>query len=105
MAKSFKSTFARKGPSPLTEELVAVLSGKASFEFKPLFELVHAKLKARNYAGGGDEMLRLRTYEQLQNFVSQGMVKKTIKKAVKEYRGLDSLASVLTVVPINPSVV
>ena len=74
-----------------------MLSGKTSFEFKPLFEIVHSNLKARNYAGGGDEMLRLRVYEQLQNFVSQGMVKKTINKAVKEYRGLASLASVLAV--------
>lgn len=88
----------------MTEELVAVLSGKLFFEFKPLFELVHSNLKARKYAGGGDEMLRLRVYEQLQNFVSQGMVEKKITKAVKTYRGLASLASVL-IVPINPSVV
>ena len=104
MAKnSFGSSFARKAPSPLTEELVAVLSGKTSFEFKPLFDLVHSNLKARNYAGGGEEMLRLRVYEQLQNYVSQGMVKKTINKAVKEYRGLSTLASVLIVQGIPPA--
>lgn len=97
MAKSFGSTFARRGPDPLTQELVAVLSRKTSFEFKPLFELVHSNLKARNYASGGDEMLRLRAYEKLQNLVSQGMVKKTINNSVKEYRGLASLASVLDV--------
>ena len=96
MAK-YGGTFSHKGPSPLIEELVAVLSTKASFEFKPLFELVHLNLKARNYAGGGDEMLRLRVYEQLQNFVSMGMVKKSINKAIKEYRGLASLASFLEV--------
>ena len=104
MAKnSCGGTFARKTPSAMTEELVAVLSGKTSFEFKPLFELVHANLRARNSASGGEEMLRLRVYEQLQNFVSQGMVEKKIKKTVKEYRGLASLSSVL-IVPAFPPV-
>lgn len=102
MAKSFTGTFARKAPSPLTEELVAVLSCKLFFEFKPLFELVHSNLKARKYAGGGDEMLRLRVYEQLQNFVSQGLVEKKINKTVKQYRGLASLGSVLLVSAIPP---
>jgi len=37
-------------------------------------------------AGGGEEMLRLRAYEKLQNFVQAGMV----KKVGKEYRGVGS---------------
>jgi hypothetical protein len=42
-------------------------------------------------ASGGEEMLRLRAYEKLQNLVSRGMVKKSGKK----YRGLASLAKAL----------
>ena len=90
--KSFKSNFARKGPDLLTEELVAVLSGKTALEFKPLFDLVHANLCARKAANGSEEMLRLRIYEKLQHLVAGGMVKKTIKNEVKQYRGTASLA-------------
>lgn len=61
-------------------------------EFKQLFDLVHERLKARNAASGGEEMLRLRTYEKLQNLVARDMVKKTGKK----YKGLASLARALT---------
>jgi hypothetical protein len=77
------SGFTRRTPDIMTEELCAILSQKASFEFKPLYELVYANLHARNAASGGDEMLRLRAYEKLQNLVHDGMVKKTEKK----YRG------------------
>ena len=82
----------------MTEELVAVLSRKSAVEFKALFELVHANLLARNAANAGEEMLRLRLYEKLQQLVAQGAVKKTIAKEVKTYRGTASLASVLPVV-------
>lgn len=61
-----------------------MLSKKASFEFKALFDVVHANLRARNAASGGEEMLRLRAYEKLQNLVQAGIVKKT----GKEYRGV-----------------
>jgi hypothetical protein len=59
---------------------------RSSYEFKELFEIVYDKLRARNAASGGEEMLRLRAYEKLQNLVSRGMVKKTGKK----YRGVSS---------------
>lgn len=77
------SGFSRRGPDIMTEELCAVLSRKTSFEFKPLFDVIYANLQARNAASGGEEMLRLRAYEKLQNLVFGGMVKKTAKK----YRG------------------
>ena len=64
-----KSAFSRRGPDLVTEELVAVLTKKTSFEFKLLFDQVHERLKARNAASGGEEMLRLRAYEKLQNLV------------------------------------
>jgi len=97
MANCYGRTFARRGPDSITEELVAVLSRKTSFEFKPLFDLVHENLRARNAAGSSEELLRLRIYEKLQQLVNEGMVKKTINKEVKKYRGLASLASVLPV--------
>ncbi len=75
--------FSRRGPDRVAEELAAVLSKKASFEFKALFDIVHANLRDRNQAGGGEEMLRLRAYEKLQNLVRAGIV----KKIGKEYRG------------------
>jgi len=84
-----KSAFSRRLPDLVTEELVAVLSKKgASFEFKQLFDVVHDRLKKRNAASGGEEMLRLRAYEKLQHLVSRNMVKKSGKK----YKGLVSLA-------------
>jgi hypothetical protein len=76
--------FSRRGPDRVAEELAAVLSKKTSYEFKALFDIVHANLRARNAAGGGEEMLRLRAYEKLQNLVQAGIVKKTDKK----YRGV-----------------
>jgi len=91
-----KSAFSRRLPDLVTEELVAVLTKKSSFEFKQLFDVVHERLRARNAASGGEEMLRLRAYEKLQNLVSRGMVKKTGKK----YKGLASLAKAL--VPPEP---
>lgn len=93
-----KSAFSRRLPDLVTEELVAVLSKKsASFEFKQLFDVVHERLKARNAASGGEEMLRLRAYEKLQNLVSRGMVKKTGKK----YKGLVSISKALDNVPLS----
>src|SRR5277367_124948 len=100
MAIQFGGNSSRRGPDLITEELVAALSGNTSFEFKPLFDIIHGNLRARKKVSGGEEMLRLRAYEKLQSLVSQGMVKKTITKAGKKYRGLASLAQVLIVPPI-----
>ena len=72
---------------------------KSSFEFSQLFDVVHERLKERKAAGGGEEMLRLRAYEKLQNLVSRGMVKKTGKK----YKGLASLAKALPPPEAAPS--
>ncbi len=75
-----KTAFSRRLPDLVTEELVTVLSRKSTFEFKELFEIVHQNLRARNAASGGEEMLRLRAYEKLQNLVARGAVKKNGKK-------------------------
>ncbi|MFV0417068.1 MAG: hypothetical protein ACK5NG_11980 [Chthoniobacterales bacterium] len=104
-----KSAFSRRLPDLVTEELVAVLSKKnTSFEFKQLFDLVHERLRARNAASGGEEMLRLRAYEKLQNLVSRGMVKKVEKstkdaKGVKKYKGLASISKALEPPPPIPA--
>ena len=86
MAILKKNAFSRRVPDLVTEELVAVLSRRSSFEFKQLFDIVHENLRARNAASGGEEMLRLRAYEKLQNLVARGAVKKNGKK----YKGLPS---------------
>ncbi len=80
MAILKKNAFSRRVPDLVTEELVAVLSRRSSYEFKQLFETVHENLRARNAASGREEMLRLRSYEKLQNLVARGAVKKTGKK-------------------------
>lgn len=66
------------------EELATVLVKSAPIEFKALFTIVHGNLKSRNAANGGEEMLRLRSYEKLQNLVQSGFV----EKIGKEYRGV-----------------
>ena len=75
-------------PDNVTEELVAVLSSRASFEFKPLFDIILLNLRERNAASGGEEMLRLRVYEKLQSLVSRGAVDRTVTGITKKYKGV-----------------
>jgi hypothetical protein len=95
MSKGSGITFTRRGPDNITEELIAVLSSKASFEFKPLFEIMLLNLRERNAASGGEEMLRLRAYEKLQGLVSQGAVKRTVIGITKKYQGVATRMVVL----------
>jgi hypothetical protein len=88
MSKAITASFRRRMPDNVTEELVAVLSSRASFEFKPLFDLVLFKLRERNAASGGEEMLRLRVYEKLQGLVNQGAVNRTVNGITKKYKGV-----------------
>ena len=90
-----KTAFSRRLPDLVTEELAAVLASKSSYEFKELFDIVHENLKARNAASGGEEMLRLRAYEKLQNLVARGMVKKEQKK----YKGIPKQLATLEIIP------
>jgi hypothetical protein len=76
MAGNKNNTFSRRLPVVLTKELIFVLSKKTSYEFKPLFEIVHDNLRRRNAAHGGEEMLRFRAYEKLHDLVSSGAVNK-----------------------------
>src|ERR1700676_991076 len=95
-----KTAFSRRLPDLVTEELASVLSSKSSFEFKELFDVVHENLRNRNAASGGEERVRLRAYEKLQNLVARGMVKKETKK----YKGIPKqLATLQTTPPPVPA--
>ena len=94
-----KTAFSRRLPDLVTEELAAVLSSRSSYEFKELFEIVHVNLRNRNAASGGEEMLRLRAYEKLQNLVARGMVKKDGKK----YKGIPKQLATLQTIPTAPA--
>ena len=83
-------------PDNISEELVAVLSSRASFEFKPLFEILLLNLRERNAASGGEEMLRLRAYEKLQSLVGQGAVNRTVNGTTKKYKGVAARLSILS---------
>src|SRR5881398_3162411 len=95
MFKPSGVSFMRRMPDNVTEELVAVLSSTASFEFKPLFDIVLLNLRERNAASGGEEMLRLRVYEKLQGLVGQGAVNRTITGTTKKYKGVAARMIVL----------
>jgi hypothetical protein len=95
MSKRSAISFMRRAPDNITEELVAVLSSKDSFEFKPLFEIILLNLQERNAASGGQEMLRLRAYEKLQGLVSQGAVNRTVTGITKKYKGVAARMVVL----------
>ena len=88
MSKRSGISFTRRAPDNITEELIAVLSSKASFEFKPLFEIILLNLRERNAANGGEELLRLRAYEKLQGLVNQGAVNRTVTGGTKKYKGV-----------------
>src|SRR5437870_4949182 len=95
MSKPSGASFTRRAPDNLTEELVAVLSSKASFEFKPLFDILLVNLRERNAASGGEELLRLRAYEKLQGLVHQGAVNRTVIGITKKYKGVTKRMIVL----------
>jgi len=83
-----KTRFSRRVPDHVTDEIVNVLVGNDEFlGFNELFELVFERLKERNAVSGGEEMLRLRAWEKLQNLETRGMIEKKEKK----YKGLATL--------------
>jgi hypothetical protein len=84
------STFARRGPDRISEEIAKVLCKKKPLEFKALFVDVYESLRAKDATSGGEEMIRLRAYEKLQNFVRQGIVKKAGTTYIGDGRALAS---------------
>ena len=77
-------SFSLRGPDRMAEELATVLSTKGSWDFKSLFAILHTNLRSKGFANGGEEMLRLRAHEKLQNFVHTGVATKT----GREYTGV-----------------
>src|SRR5262249_2116172 len=88
MSKRSVISFTRRGPDYISEELIALLSSKVSFEFKSLFDIMLLNLRERNAASGGEEMLRLRAYEKLQGLVNQGGVKRTVIGITKKNKAV-----------------
>lgn len=82
----------RKKIDVMTEELIGALSGHEKFDFKTLFLLIYPKLKERNAVSGGEEMLRLRAYEKLQQLVQTG----NVEKANGQYSGIVAALAVLS---------
>jgi len=74
-----RKTYFRHRADLVSEELVAALLARNTYEFSDLFQAIYDKLRARNATSGGEEMLRLRAYEKLQTLVTQGLVKRTGK--------------------------
>ena len=87
MGSSGRSAYPRRFVDHVTDELVLVLRAGGDFEFKELFLKVFAGLKRKNAVSGGEEMLRLRCYEKLQDLAKRNLVKKT----GRTYCGLDGL--------------
>jgi len=88
MATTKRTRFSRGLPELVTHDVVNVLSSDDKlFGFNELFEEVYERLKERNAVSGGEEMLRLRAYEKLQNLVTRGLA----EKDGKEYRGLERI--------------
>ena len=83
MATVRKTRFSRRVPDHVTDELVNVLSDGKTYEFNVLFGLVYENLKLKNAVSGGEEMLRLRSYEKLQNLVGRGLVEKKLNALVE----------------------
>ena len=56
--------FSKKTADHVTDEIASVLqSADQVFGFNELFEMTYTRLKKRNAVSGGEEMLRLRIYE------------------------------------------
>src|SRR5256714_15392999 len=84
MFKPSGVSFARRMPDNVTEELVAVLSSRASFEFKPLFDIVLFNLRERNAASGGGEGLRFVEFEKVPGLGGRGAGHPTMNRGPKK---------------------
>ncbi len=82
-----KAPFSRRVVDHVTDELVNALSNGETYEFKPLFTKVFEALKLKNAVSGGEEMLRLRSYEKIIKLTSCGLV----EKVGKTYRALEGI--------------
>src|SRR2546427_4059970 len=88
MSKAIIASFSRRMPDNVTEELVAVLSSRASFEFKPLFDIVLLNLRERNAASGGGKMLRLRVFIKVEGRVGRGAAHRSNNRTTKKKKSV-----------------
>ena len=91
-----RKTYFRHRPDLVSEELIAALMEKDTYEFLDLFQVIYERLRTRNATSGGQEMLRLRVYEKLQTLVAQGIVKKEAKSYSAVKAALRTRASEMT---------
>ncbi|MFN0078052.1 MAG: hypothetical protein ACKVY0_16470 [Prosthecobacter sp.] len=70
-----------------------VLAGGETYEFKALFTKVFERLKLKNAVSGGEEMLRLRSYEKILKLTNCGLVQK-IGKTYRALEGIETASSV-----------
>lgn len=78
-ARVFLTSRSRRLPDHVTDTICEVLSDKP-VGFNELFEKVWEESLANNRVSGGEEMMRLRTYEKLQNLVHKGFAGKVGKE-------------------------
>jgi hypothetical protein len=91
MATTRRTRFSRRIPDHVTDELVVVLKeNDDALEFNKLFELVYENLKEKNAVSGGEEMLRLRAYEKLQNLLIHTAMKADSSKVMDYVRRLEN---------------
>ncbi len=87
MAARSKNAFSRRLADPLTDELVIALSDGQTYDFRALFTKVFEGIKRKKAASGGEEMLRLRSYEKLLALAKRGFV----SKCGRSFTGLSRL--------------
>ena len=87
MLEDRRSRSSRKTPDLVTDELILILHEAGMLEFNDIFQRTVVVMKAKHMSLGGEEILRLRIYEKLQNLVSAGGLKG------REYTALPKLIS------------
>lgn len=77
MQEDRKYHSSRKTPDLVTDVLILILLEAGVLEFNDIFQRAVTVMKENHIPLGGEEILRLRIYEKLQNLVSSGgLVKK-----------------------------
>ncbi len=87
MLEDRRSRSSRKTPDLVTDELILILHEAGMLEFNDIFQRTVVVMKAKHMSLGGEEILRLRIYEKLQNLVSAG----GLMKKGREYTALPKL--------------
>ena len=86
MLEDRRSRSSRKTPDLVTDELILILHEAGMLEFNDIFQRTVVVMKAKHMSLGGEEILRLRIYEKLQNLVSAGGL---MKKGRPQADGLE----------------